>query len=162
MSDETLEDLFLKKDLVKYAEHFGVEFSKTDNKSTIAEAMGNDGIDLELIKTTFPQDFEDAEEDEFEQVDAKDTNTITSDQFLETDDEPKSEQVKRSRKPVVRDDDLLLMKMTRSNIYYEIRGYKFTREAPYALVKEDDVDYLIEVEGGFQLATPREVREFYN
>lgn len=59
------------------------------------------------------------------------------------------------------DEDPVVVKMTRANFTYEIRGYRFTRQHPYALVKEEDADYLIEVDGGFRMASPREIREYY-
>jgi hypothetical protein len=55
----------------------------------------------------------------------------------------------------------VLIKMTRPNFSYEIRGYKFTKQHPYVLVEEDDADYLIETDGGFRLASPKELRDFY-
>jgi len=60
------------------------------------------------------------------------------------------------------EDNLVLIRMTRHNYSYEVRGYKFTREHPFGLVTEEDADYLVEVEGGFQMATPSEARSFYN
>lgn len=61
--------------------------------------------------------------------------------------------------PVVEESQVL--RMTRANPLYQIRGYEFTSDHPYALVKESDADYLIEVIGGFRLASPRELKEFY-
>jgi hypothetical protein len=53
------------------------------------------------------------------------------------------------------------LKMTRKNPTFEVRGVKFTRENPFALVKEEDVDYLIEVVGGFEVARRSEVERYY-
>jgi len=64
--------------------------------------------------------------------------------------------------PGQEEENLVLVRMTRSNYTYEVRGYKFTREHPFGLVTEEDADYLVEVEGGFQMATPSEARSFYN
>jgi len=53
--------------------------------------------------------------------------------------------------------------MTRNNPVYEVRGYRFDRDrAPFVMVKDADVDFLIEIEGGFQVAKPSEVEKFYN
>lgn len=86
--------------------------------------------------------------------------------FVEPAEEP-SKPVEQA--PVVEEDeeeapadDLVLIRMTRHNYSYEVRGYKFTREHPFGLVTEEDADYLVEVEGGFQMATPSEARSFYN
>lgn len=60
-------------------------------------------------------------------------------------------------------DDKVLVKMTRNNPIYEVRGYRFERDrAPFVFVDKADVDYLIEVEGGFTIARPDEVESFYN
>jgi DNA gyrase/topoisomerase IV subunit A len=59
-------------------------------------------------------------------------------------------------------DDRTLLKMTRNNPVYEVRGYRFTRQMPYVFVKTEDVDFLIEVEGGFAVAKPTEVEAFFN
>lgn len=58
-------------------------------------------------------------------------------------------------------DDRTLIKMTRSNPVYEVRGYRFTRQMPYVFVNNADVDFLIEVEGGFSVAKPSEVESFF-
>lgn len=55
-----------------------------------------------------------------------------------------------------------LVKMTRKNFSFRARGYKFTREHPYALVKEEDVEHFVNERKGFALATPEEARRFYN
>lgn len=57
--------------------------------------------------------------------------------------------------------DEVLVKMTRPNFSYQVRGHKFSREHPFLLVSEEDADYLVEHEGGFRTATPREAREYY-
>ncbi len=54
-----------------------------------------------------------------------------------------------------------LLKMTRNNPVYEVRGYRFTRNMPYVYVNNVDVDFLIEVEGGFTVAKPSEVEKFF-
>lgn len=66
-----------------------------------------------------------------------------------------------SSSPVVGEDKTLI-KMTRNNPVYEVRGYRFTRNMPYVFVKNADIDYLIEIEGGFAVAKPSEVESFFN
>jgi hypothetical protein len=56
----------------------------------------------------------------------------------------------------------ILLKMTRENFSYEVRGYRFTREHPFVAVNAEDADYLIENEEGFRPASPKEAREFYS
>lgn len=55
-----------------------------------------------------------------------------------------------------------LIKMTRENLRYDTRGYTFTKEHPYALVKPEDVPYILEKEDGFRQAYPTELQEFYS
>lgn len=54
----------------------------------------------------------------------------------------------------------VLMYMTRQNATFEFFGYRFTREHPFCIVKEDDVDKL-KARGGFHVATPEQLKEYY-
>lgn len=54
-----------------------------------------------------------------------------------------------------------LLKMTRENPLFEVRGHRFTSEHPYALVAPDDAQYILENEDGFRQAFPNELEEFY-
>lgn len=54
-----------------------------------------------------------------------------------------------------------LIKMVRDNPLFEIRGHRFTKEHPYALVSSVDADYILTKEDGFRQATPGELTEFY-
>lgn len=54
-----------------------------------------------------------------------------------------------------------LIKMNRDNVRFDVRGHKFTKEHPYALVNAEDANYILEKEKGFAMATPRELEEFY-
>lgn len=57
--------------------------------------------------------------------------------------------------------DQFLLKMVRENPLFEVRGYRFTEEHPYALVKANDAMYILEHEDGFRQAYPQELAEFY-
>jgi hypothetical protein len=54
-----------------------------------------------------------------------------------------------------------LVRMTRENLRYDVRGYTFTRDNPFQIVSQEDADYLTS-QGGFRPATPKEAQEFYN
>jgi hypothetical protein len=54
-----------------------------------------------------------------------------------------------------------LVKMVRENPTFQIRGYKFSQSHPYALVTQEDAEYLVENIEGFYYATPKEAAEFY-
>lgn len=60
------------------------------------------------------------------------------------------------------EDSKILLRMTRANGTFEIRGARFTKANPYAIVQERDADYIIENYEGFRIASPREVKEFYS
>jgi hypothetical protein len=57
--------------------------------------------------------------------------------------------------------DKVLLKMNRENGTFTVRGYKFTKQHPYALVKADDAEYIVENIEGFYYASPKEAQEFY-
>lgn len=59
-------------------------------------------------------------------------------------------------------EEKVLLRMTRENGTFEVRGAKFTRNNPYAIVRERDADYILEKYEGFRIASPKEVREFYS
>lgn len=58
-------------------------------------------------------------------------------------------------------DQPYLIKMTRDNPLFVVKGYRFTKEHPYAIVAAKDADYILTKEDGFRQATPSELREFY-
>jgi hypothetical protein len=64
--------------------------------------------------------------------------------------------------PAVQATGKYLIKMTRDNTIYETRGYRFTKEHPYALVEPEDASYILEVEDGFRQALPSELADFYS
>jgi hypothetical protein len=129
----TLQD-YTKPELVAYAEEFGVELKSGMTKDAIVSAFEEDGVTVDIIKGFHP-------------------------------DEEESEEVVEDAAPVVDEpvdeSSLVLVKMNRRNASYQVRGYQFTREHPFALVTEEDADYLTEHEEGFSMASPKEAREFY-
>lgn len=55
-----------------------------------------------------------------------------------------------------------LVRMHRKNHTYELLGYRFTRDNPYALVTAEEAEYITESDpNGFRYATPKEAIEFY-
>lgn len=54
-----------------------------------------------------------------------------------------------------------LLKMERDNVAFEVAGYRFTKEHPYALVESAAADYILTKEKGFRMAFPSELEEFY-
>lgn len=56
----------------------------------------------------------------------------------------------------------VLIKMERKNPTYQTFGIVFTREHPYAVVNEELARMIIDVEDGFRIASPSEVKAFYS
>lgn len=129
-----------KDELVAAAEQFGVEFKRAMSKADIVERLTEDGVTMELINSFKPVEDEDEEPVAEAAVEAPVVVVVE-----EEDDE-----------------DLTLVVMIRNNGTYQVRGYTFKREHPFALVKSSDADYLIHQDGGFRMATPNEAREYYS
>lgn len=56
----------------------------------------------------------------------------------------------------------LLLKMNRQNPTLEVFGYKFTKSHPYAVVPTEDAQKIMDAYDGFSIATPSEVKSFYD
>lgn len=133
MSFETLaENTAENKELLKkIADEFGVEVRTNAKAETIIAALEEDGITWELAS---------------QHVGAvAEKNEV----LVEEAEERKQTGPKE------------LLKMERANFSYEIRGIKFTREHPYALVPEEDAEWIVENEEGFRYASPKEAKEYY-
>lgn len=89
-------------------------------------------------------------------------NNVSFDFYLKTvvgdgDDENEDEQ----DMPLFDKTDVLV-KMERKNPTYQTFGITFTREHPYAVVNEDLAQRIIDMEEGFRMASPSEVKAFYS
>lgn len=54
-----------------------------------------------------------------------------------------------------------LIRMSRANPTFEVRGYKFTKASPFCVVDSEDAEWITDNIEGFRYATPREAQEFY-
>lgn len=54
-----------------------------------------------------------------------------------------------------------LVRMTRENARFDVRGVTFTRENPFAIVNNEDAEFIYSHLEGFRPATPKEAQEFY-
>ena len=132
MSFETLK----KEDLLKIADDYGVDVKPSDTKAVIIAAFAEDGVNWDDVAKT---DKTIAEID----ADLKETETAKAAEA--------KEQLPKQ-----------LVRMLRANGTYEIRGYVFKREHPFALVAEDDAEFIVENDpSGFRYATPKEAQAFY-
>lgn len=96
-------------------------------------------------------------------VAALDEDGITYDmynKFLNAES-AEAEVAPRKEKKVV-DGPTVLVRMDRGNPMYEINGHVFTREHPYVAMSETDAEFIFSTQEGFRMATPNEVRDYYN
>jgi hypothetical protein len=119
-------------------DQFGVDTEKGALKPQLITALLDDGVTADAIRKANESEKDAEDEEDFE------------------DDEPEE-----TAEPV-EEEDLVLVRMIRANNTYQIRGYQFTALHPFSLVAEKDADYLIEHDGGFRMASPKEAKEFYS
>jgi hypothetical protein len=129
-------DTLKKEDLLKIADDYGVDVKPSDTKAVIIAAFAEDGVTWDDV--------------------AKMDNTVA-----EIDAEIKEEQAEKAAEEK-KNQPTVLVRMLRANGTYEIRGYTFKREHPFALVAEDDAEVIVENDpAGFRYATPKEAQAFY-
>lgn len=134
-----------KKELQEAAEAFGVEWMKSNpNKNDMIKELEEEGVSWEMYRKAFPPEEEPSEEESDGDFVTPETKTESAEKKFST----KAKQV--------------LVKMTRGNPSYEVRGYNFTKTHPFLLVNEDDAEFLVNDLGGFAIATPREVESYYS
>jgi len=121
-----------KEDLLKIADEYGVDTKPTDTKAVIIAALAEDGVNWDDVAKMDKQVAEKDAELKQEKEEAKAAG-------------PKQ-----------------LLRMLRANASYEIRGIRFTKEHPFALVPEEDAEFITENDPeGFRYATPKEAAEYY-
>lgn len=132
MSFETLK----KEDLLKIADDYGVDVKPSDTKAVIVAALAEDGVNWDDVAKT-------------------DKTVAEIDADIKEDETNKAAEAKAQLPKQ-------LVRMLRANGTYEIRGYVFKREHPFALVAEDDAEFIVENDPeGFRYATPKEAQAFY-
>lgn len=124
------------EELRELADAYAVDINKTDNRAVILKKLDENGITWEYHRS---------------KVDASKAPGVERIEPKASFDEPAEEDTEAK----------ILLKMTRKNGTFEVRGAVFTQKNPYAIVKESDADFIIQTYEGFSVATPREVREFY-
>lgn len=130
-------------------EDFACDITATANKNTVLAALAEDGVTWEkyaVLKGIVPEPVVPVVIPEVvvaQPAVAQEVEIITAEAI-----NPKSIQK-------------FLIKMERENVRFDVRGHKFTKEHPYALVDAADADYILEKEKGFRMARPSEVEEFY-
>ena len=132
MSFDTLKVAELKQ----IAEDFAVDVTDQKGKKDIIAALAEEGVTWAIYKKAK------GIEEEEEEMNAAELK------------KPEAKQVKQ--------EDLVLVKMTRANFRYDILGHTFTKEHPLVAMDKDTAQAIFDKEEGFVMATPKEVQEFYN
>lgn len=127
-------------ELRQIADDFAVDIDPKDNKSTVVAKLVENGVTWDYYQKQLGDQAE-AEENPAPIV----APTPKFDEPAEAEEEAR-----------------ILLRMTRENGTFEVRGARFTKANPYAIVRERDADYIIENYEGFRIASPREVKEFYS
>lgn len=120
-----------REELFAAAEFFGADYKKTDSKKTVVESLEGFGVTVEEYNKFFNVEQEDSADVVVPPVKTIDPSTA------------------------------VLIRMDRRNPTYEIRGHVFTQQHPFALVGEEDANWILENEKGFRIASPKEAKEFY-
>lgn len=121
-----------KEDLLKIAEEYGVDTKPTDTKAVIIGALAEDGVSWDDV--------------------AKVDKTVAEQDAI----------IKEEKAEAKANGPKQLLRMLRANRTYEVRGVKFTSEHPFALVPEEDAEFITESDPeGFRYATPKEAAEYY-
>ena len=144
-----------KKELVRTAqEDFGVEVDKTRDKAGIIEQLVENGVTWDMYLEENPDERAKYEQPVPDNVirHAVSEEEVLPDVYYPERKLPSLAEVEES---------LVLIRMVRANPLYEIRGYRFTKDNPFVLVKEEDADHILLEEDGFRQATPRELKEYY-
>lgn len=122
-------------ELREVAEAFGVDTTDAKGKAGVIKALEDDGVTYELYEKMASAERADADEiDVFYSKKENDTDPTNT----------------------------ILVKMDRPNPLYQTSGYTFTLEHPFVAMSEHDAQEIFDVETGFRMATPAEVREFYS
>ena len=155
-------------------EDFGVDVDESHNQAQILAALATDGVTWEqaVLVNEAAKAVDEKIKEKAAQAAAKKAaasappvalpgeNVVTT-TTIATTAAPETivEKTVVASKPVV--PEKVLLKMERENGSYEVRGYKFTKQHPYALVKSTDAEYIVENIEGFYYASPKEAAEFY-
>lgn len=123
-------------ELKSVADSFGVELGTARSKKQIVEALEEEGVTYDLYSS-----FQNAEHEE---------SSIEA-EIVTTNPPPRSST-----------DDVVLVKMERTNPTYQTAGFTFTRDHPFVPMTSFQAQMIFDMEHGFRLATPREIQEYYS
>lgn len=122
-------------ELKQIAEDFAVDIENAGGKKDIIAALAEEGVTWSIYQKA--KGIEEEEKEMNATVVKKETKTV-------------------------KQEDMVLVKMTRQNYTYEIMGHRFTKEHPFVAMDKDTAQAIFDKEEGFVMATPAEVQEFYS
>lgn len=155
-------DKMKRDDLYNMAvDGFAVDVSETATKAVIIAALNEQGVTWEMARTydANARAVYEAEQAKKAPAGVITTETIAPEVQVLSDEPVTVVEIPVTPAPV---DTRVLVRMDRENPRYEVRGYRFTSDNPFALVKEGDVDFVLSHEQGFKIASPNEAKEFYS
>jgi hypothetical protein len=126
-------DTFKVKELREIADSFAVDIPAKVTKQELIMLLQEEGVNFDTY-----QKFYESEKVEVDSVREADPRNAYKDQ------------------------NVILVKMNRSNPTYEWRGFVFTYQNPFLPMPEMAAQALFDEAEGFVLASPREVQEFYS
>lgn len=137
-------DTMKREELNEIAPWFAVDPTEAPNKAVLLQLLEDEGVTWDMYQAEFKR--------------------------RNPDVEPEPEVVEVVEEPVVvvqtapvrpTTVNTYLIKMDRSNTYYETFGKVFTKDHPFALVDEKTARNILEKDTGFHIATPGEAEAYY-
>lgn len=148
-------NIFNKPELEKICAAFGED--KASKVQVMIDALEAQGVDAEAVYEQFPDLKEkyDGSENEtpHQSLDLSDTRKHQDEVLVVASSELEEQDIVPSKK--------YLIKMTRKNPRFDVAGHTFTTDAPFAIMEPDLAQYVLDNEEGFRLASPVEVKEYY-
>lgn len=135
-------------------DEFAVEVGEKASKAEILAALTESGVTWKMYLDNHPELQPEAPK--------ADEGVVTSSQMqaVPVEDEQPVKIVVKEETPLSAREEWLI-KMTRANPLFEVRGHRFTQENPFALMNPVDAEYVLTKEEGFRQATPGELQEYY-
>ena len=120
-------------ELREIAESFAVELPAKASKQQVIMLLEEEGVTYNTYKQ------------------------FTESEKVEADPDPSP----RPQEINLNDQNVVLVKMERANMSYQVGNYTFSQEHPFVPMPSDHAQRLFDSLEGFRMATPREVQEFY-
>lgn len=159
MSDEKIPEKFEDFKVAELRaiadEEFAVEVGEKASKAEVLAALVESGVTFDMYLSLHPE-----LTPEEEVVEAP-SGVVTAAQMQEQPVEEEEVRIVVKEEVPLQSREEWLIKMTRENPLYEVRGHRFTQENPFALVNPEDAEYLLTKEDGFRQASPSELQQYY-